>query len=206
MMREQAIQRLRDILGKVTLQSADKFFREGAKIRDAKDRVLAKYQPLFHPESLDRLSSEDFHGFLLYPNNGHWDSLHRQGPQLMADMPRLREAMGILLDEGFDICTRLNRLRPSTGEPLVSGLGPAVITAILLVVYPEKYGVWNGKSQSAMKELGLWPEMPRGASFGERYVLMNRVLKEVAEELGGDLWTLDMLWWRVKPHMPQGAE
>ncbi len=73
------------------------------------------------------------------------------------------------------------------------------------MVYPDKYGVWNKTAQKAMEALGLWPQTDRGADFAERYEAVNRVLVEVAEELAIDLWTLDMLWWRVCPHMVRGA-
>ncbi|MCJ7543209.1 MAG: endonuclease NucS [Phycisphaerae bacterium] len=206
MTREQPIQSLREILGKVSHQSPDELCRVGAEIRDAKQGVLTRYQPVFSRENLGGLTAEDFRGFLLFRNNHHWDSLHRLGGWMSADMPKLREALKVLLDEGVDIRTGLNRLRPPTGDPMVKGLGRAVITAILQVVYPDKYGVWNNTAENGMQRLGLWPDMPRGASFGDRYVVMNRTLLEVAEELGVDLWTLDMLWWRVEPHMPKGRE
>jgi len=89
---------------------------------------------------------------------------------------------------------------------MIKGLGRAVITAFLHVMYPDKYGVWNRTAESGMTQLGLWPEMPRGASFSERYERANSVLLELVDESGIDLWTLDMLWWRVEPHMPRGRE
>ncbi|MBN1509227.1 MAG: DUF91 domain-containing protein [Sedimentisphaerales bacterium] len=206
MAREQAIQSLREILAKVDHQSPDEMYRVAAEIRDAKASVLEKYQPVFASENLDGLTAEMFRSFLLFRNNKHWDSIHRQGGWMTADMAKLQEALKVLLDEGLDIKTRLNRLRPPTGDPMIKGLGRAVITAILQVAYPDKYGVWNNTAESGMKRLGIWPDMPRGASFSERYVVLNRVLHEVAEQLGIDLWTLDMLWWRVEPHMPRGRE
>jgi len=205
MTREQAIQALREVLGNVSLQSADPMSRVAAEIRGAKDEVLARYQPMFAPENVYKLSSEDFCSFLLFRNNRHWDSVHRQGGAMTADMPKLRQALTVLLDENVDIRSRLDQLRPASGEPMVKGLGRAVITAILQVMYPDKYGVWNNTAESGMKQLDLWPQMPRGASFGERYVVLNPVLHETARELGIDLWTLDMLWWRIQPHMPAGA-
>lgn len=58
-----------------------------------------------------------------------------------------------------------------------------------------------------MKQLGLWPEMPRGAGFGERYERVNGVLRRVAEDLKTDLWTLDVLWWRViQPPVSAGSQ
>ena len=73
------------------------------------------------------------------------------------------------------------------------GLGRAIITAILLVMHPDKYGVWNNRSQTAMEALGFWPKFERGESFGQRYANVNDVLLAVARELKIDLWTLDEL-------------
>jgi hypothetical protein len=80
---------------------------------------------------------------------------------------------------------------------MVKGLGQAVITAILQIEHPEKYGVLNNTAEAGMRAVGVWPEFPRGGSFGERYEIVNRVLLDTASELGVDLWTLDMLWWRA---------
>jgi len=206
MAREQAIQTLRDILAKVDYQSSDEMSCIAAEIRDAKASVLEKYQPIFNMDNLDALTAEEFRSFLLFRNNKHWDSMHRQGGRLTADMQKLRESLKILLNDELDIRTRLNRLRPPTGDPMVKGLGRAVITAILQVAYPDRYGVWNNTTKNGMKHLGIWPNIPRGASFCERYIMVNQVLQEIAEQIGIDLWTLDMLWWRVDPHMLRGRD
>lgn len=202
---EQAINMLKSVLEKVTPDSKDEYYRIGAQIRDAKENVLGKYGPIFSPVNLDNLTADDFKSFLLFKNNQHWDSLHRQGGWITEDMPKLREALKLLLDEGLPIKTRLNRLRPSNGDAMVKGLGRAVITAILQVMFSSEYGVLNNIAETGMKKLKLWPDFPRGATFGERYDTVNRVLLDVAKELDLDLWTLDMLWWRVSStHTPRG--
>lgn len=206
MTNEQAIETLRGILSRVSHDSPDNLFRIAAQICDAKESVTSRYAPMFSLENLDKLEADGFRGFLLFKNNQHWDNLQRQGGWMTADMPLLRKAIKLLIDENLPIRTRLNRLRPSSGGPMVKGLGRAVITAILLIVYPDKYGVLNNVAEAGMKQLGLWPEIPRAATFGQRYEAVNRVLVETAAKLGIDLWTLDMLWWRVAPHVPRGAE
>ena len=205
MSHEQALQKLRLLLANVAHESSDALFRVAARIRDAKPNVIGKYAPLFTLPNVDTLTAEDFQSFLLFKNNQYWDNLQRQGGWMTGDMPRLREGIKLLIDEHLPLRTRLNRLRPTTGPPMSKGLGRAAITAILQVVYPDKYGVWNNTAEQAMRELGLWPETAREAGFGERYEAMNRAPIQTAEELGIDLWTLDMLWWRVSPHMPKGA-
>jgi len=197
MTREQAIQELRETLARVTPESADPLYRQAAMIRDASDAVLQRFGPVFAAENVHKLTAEDFRAFLIFSNNRHWEGLQRLGPAMTEDMGKLRAAVRLLADDNQPIRARLDRIRPSGRDPMVRKLNRAVITAILLVLHPGRYGVWNNVSEAGMVKLGLWPETPRGASFGERYELMNAVLLDVARELGVDLWTLDMLWWRV---------
>jgi hypothetical protein len=44
---EQAINTLRNVFGKVSPDSSDKYNQIGAQISNAKNQVLAKYQPIF---------------------------------------------------------------------------------------------------------------------------------------------------------------
>lgn len=202
---EEALEKLSSVLAQVRRDSPEEFYRIAAKIRAAKEQVRARYVSVFTSEKLDQLSAEEFRSFLLFKNNQHWDNLHRQGGSITADMPLLRQALNILVDESMPIRTRLNILRPNDGKPMIRGLGRAVITGILQVLYPNKYGVLNNTAEAGMKQLGLWPDVQRAASFGEWYEQVNQVLLRVAHDLGVDLWTLDMLWWRLNPHVPRGA-
>ena len=170
-------------------------FREWIGWQEA---VLERYQPIFSPENLPNLSAEDFHSFLLFRNNHHWENIHRQSSRMTANMDRLRKALGILVDESRDVKDRLEVLLPKQGKPMVKGLGRAVITPILFVSHPDKYGVWNSPAEAGMKSVGLFPEFAWGASFGERYVKVNQVLLRVSQDLRVDLWTLDALWWVMK--------
>ena len=113
-------------------------------------------------------------------------------------MPRVREGLGILLDESQPIKERLDQLVPRAAPPFMKKFGKALITAILHVTHPDKYGVYNGTSETAMKAMGLFPEFDRGSSLAERYLEINRILLQVASELQIDLWILDALWWSIK--------
>jgi len=195
---EQAIIRLRGMLDTIDILS-DKIAIE---IKDAKSRVLEKYQPIFSPENLKELTATDFKSFLLFTNNQHWNGLYRQSGWMTQDMSKLKQALRLLLDETMSIKTRLNKLRPDKGQAMVKGLGRAVITAILQVMFPDRYGVLNNIAEAAMKRLELWPDFPKKAAFGEKYEVVNRILLEVSREIGIDLWTLDMLWWRAVKKTP----
>jgi hypothetical protein len=49
-----------------------------------------------------------------------------------------------------------------------------------------------------MTRLGFWPAFGWSAGFGQQYSAVNAAIKEVAERLSTDLWTIDALWWRVE--------
>jgi hypothetical protein len=194
---DEAISDLKARLARLNASSANRADRIGAEIRDAKENVCSRFAPVFAPENLDKLTAEDFRSFLMFKNNQHWEGLHRLGGKMTADMRRLRDALKVLTDEAIPIRTRLNRLRPASGEPMVKGLGRAVMTGLLQVLRPDKYGVLNNVSEAGMKQLELWPDVPSGTDFGQRYERVNETLLRVARSLDVDLWTLDVLWWRV---------
>ena len=167
----------------------------GINVLKSRDEVIARYGALFGSERLDKLTADEFRGFLRYQNNRHWEGLQRRGSDIVADMPRLRATLRYLLDESKPIESRMDIVLD--GARKIPYLGRAIVTAILLVVYPDRYAVWNNKSEAGMRELGLWPEMP-DATRGKIYARMNGIANEAAARLNVDLWTLDMLWWRVQ--------
>jgi hypothetical protein len=160
------------------------------EIVEPRDSVLARFQPMFSAEHITKITEEEFRSFLLLENNHHWSGLHRQGPRMCANMDQLREALAILVDETQPVADRLDR----TIE-MVSGMGKNVASAILLVTQPDRYGVWNNRSEANMKRLSIWPKFDRGESFGSRYVKVNQILLQIQDTLQIDLWTLDALWW-----------
>jgi hypothetical protein len=166
--------------------------QKDAEIRDileSRDSVVGRYGPQFQPGQIDQVDEKVLRSFLLIENNKHWSGLFRQSNRICADMAATRVALGALVDETRPI---EERTRSATE---IKGLGKGIITAILIVAYPNKYGVWNNTSESGLVDLDLMPDWPRGASFGVRYAAINAVLNELARELEVDLWTLDTIWW-----------
>jgi hypothetical protein len=161
---------------------------EVQQIIGERDEVLARFGPMFQPSAVETLKESDFRKFLSIKHNKHWTGLERQ-PEIYADMDRLRETLSILVDEASPIQDRVNIAIETPG------MGVAKFSAILHVAYPNKYGVWNGTSEKSLRYLGLWPDMRRGATTGDKYFAVNQVLKELTDKLSIDLWTLDALWW-----------
>jgi hypothetical protein len=172
------------------------------QIVERRDEVLGRFQPIFAPAHLRELVEDEFKPFLNANVNHHWSRLHRHGPRICEDMAKLRKSMATLLDESRPIQSRLDEISGA-----IKGFGRATITAIIHVAHPEKYGVWNGTSEKAMRHLALYPEINGGKKLGARYIKINTVLTQLAAALGIDLWTLDALWWMVLGHdsMPGAA-
>ncbi len=193
MSKRKALAQLREILDMISAGDD----HELAQIIKARDEVIGRYQPLFSDEHLPTLSQEEFASFLQFKNNRHWKAIHRSKGALTKDMEALRKALSVLLDESRPLRARLDELRPTSGKPPVQGLGPATLTPILLVRYPQKYGVLNAVVAKGLKTLDIWPVVPTSAGFSELYVQVNNQLLDLKAQLGIDLWTLDALFWKV---------
>lgn len=151
-----------------------------------KAAVLEEYQPRFQPDAIQTLSEAEFQEFLLFENNRHWTGLHRKRSMMTADMERLRTGLQTLLDDQRDLADRVQETKET-----VDGMGKATISAVLVTAYPEAYGVWNNRSEEALKQLDVWPDFEYGMAFGERYRRVNDVLLDLSNELDLDLWDLD---------------
>jgi len=190
---DNAVSRLKNALN---LSMAD---AEVKSIIESKDEVVSKYENIFRLENIEEIDSDTFYNFLLFSNNKHWGGLYRSGKQITNDMNKLKEVLSKLIDERIPISERISFALPGQ-KGRIKGLGKAVLTAILLVSQPEKYGVWNSTSEEGLKELNLWPNFERGESNGSKYEKINSVLLELAKNLEVDLWTLDALFWFITQH------
>jgi len=193
-----AIYKLQDVLDEQVSDPCEDWL----KIVPWKHRVLPRFQPTFDPAHLPQMTEADFFSFLRFRNNHHWDSLCRVEDHMVEDMDVLRSALLILLDESRPIKDRLNEIRPErhwAEHSMVSHLGTPVLTAILQVMFPDKYGVWNNTSDDGLKTIKLWDKRWEKMKAGDVYIEMNTLYLQLAAALQIDLWTLDALWWVMKP-------
>ncbi len=152
------------------------------------------YGRLFHPDRVHQLTEDEFRGFLVFKNNKHWTNIQRQSGQLVADMQKLRSALSILLDESRAIEGRLDTLFPHRQVPYIKGLGRAVATPILMLVYPDKYGVYNNTSEAGLKNMGRLPGIKDSESFTKRYLAINKALLDIAAECQIPLYLVDTMF------------
>ena len=153
---------------------------------------MDRYGSLFRPDNLANLGEQDFKGFLLYDNNKHWWGIHRQ-PNIYADMRRLRATIAALLDETQPIQKRLDEITDKNSSLCIKGLGRAVLTPILMCVYPEKYAVYNRISEEALNRLGR-NQAKKTDTFGRRYVSLNNACHDIAVEINQPLYLVDTMF------------
>ena len=174
-------------------QSTDKTYKEGGEIKKIKEEVINRFQPIFSHDNIEQLTAENYRAFLSFKNNKHWTGLSRTGNAIANDMQTLKDKLKILTDEKRPISERFDE------ADKIKGLGKGIITAILQVAYPEKYGVWNNCVEKGMKAFNLRENLLVGGSEGKKYERLNNRLIKIAEELqiDFDLWTLDAMWWVI---------
>jgi hypothetical protein len=193
-----ALRVLRGVLNRLRSQPWERDRWSTSRVRAAREEALSRFGLIRSPELVGSIDKETFLGFLRCENHRHRMGFGRVS-LMAADMPRLREALSVLVDERLPLRTRLDHMRPPGGKPMIQGLGPGVITLILHFVDPDRYGILNGTSERIIRRLGLYPKILVTASLAIRYEAVNGVLLRVASALEIDLGLLDTLWWRVLP-------
>lgn len=149
--------------------------------------VTDRFGPLFREPS--ELTEASFRAFLSFDHNHHWTSLYRQTSNLLEQgFDHLRNTIAILTDESRSIGTRYDEAVDDQ-----KGMSKGIATAIMMVAFPDRYGVWNSKSEAGLTELGVWPNLLQGASDGEKYEAINGVLHTLCATYDVDLWSLDGL-------------
>jgi len=158
----------------------------------AQKAALEHYGKFFHPDNLGNVTQETFRAFLVFKNNKHWANIQRQ-PNIYADMDRLRKALAVLLDETTPIQDRLDKIMDKNRGLYIKGLGRAVLTPILMCVYPDKYAVYNRISEEGLTRLGRSKAKPTD-SFGKRYVAINEACRQIADEIKQPLSLVDSMF------------
>ncbi len=153
--------------------------------------VCEYWSVIFSPKGVATLTKQDMTGFLSFRQNRRWREISKE--DVAVDMPRLRTALGILIDEETSITERLDRLEPGRGTEAVPYLGKAKLSPILLVTNPRRYGVWNDYSERALRGMGLFPDFAAGDHLGAQYCAVNEVLLGLAAEYSLSLWRLDII-------------
>lgn len=159
---------------------------------NAQKAAMEYYGRYFLPQNLSNVTQDGFKDFLLLKNNKHWSGLHRQ-PQIYENMDRLRECLEILLDETKPLEQRLDVIVPKGKPPFIRGLGRAVITPVLMCVYPDKYAVYNRISDQGLELLGR-NTIRESDPFSKRYASLNAACHQLSAEILHPLYLIDSMF------------
>jgi hypothetical protein len=180
------------------------WIKERPKEVAAQKAALEHYGKLFHPDNLANVTEAEFRGFLVFKNNRHWGHIQRHS-EVYAQMGPLRECLKILLNEDDRVEKRLDTIVPEDGPPLIKGLNRAILTPILMCVYPDRYAVYNRVSEGALIGLGLLRAKPKG-SFGKQYLEINAACHRVAKKIDQPLYLVDTMLAKAFPLLPKDEE
>jgi hypothetical protein len=158
---------------------------------EAMEAALERYSKYFAFDNLEHVTSDGFKDFLQYKHNKHWNGIFYY--PVYRDMDRLRQCLRVLLNEADSIETRLDRIVPKGGPPFIKGLNRAVLTAVLMCAHPDKYAVYNRKSDEALTLLSL-NEAKAKDSFAKRYLAINSACHEIGKSIGQPLHLVDHMF------------
>lgn len=183
-------------MAQLTVEQASRTLSEWLTSRPdeakAQKSALDYYGRYFSPQNVNNVTQGGFKEFLLIRNNKHWSGIHRQ-PQIYADMDRLRQCLGVLLDESKPIEQRLDVIAPKGEAHFIPGLGRAVLTPILMCVYPDEYAVYNRISFQGLEMLGR-NKIKQSDPFSKRYLTLNAACHELSTQIQQPLYLIDSMF------------
>ena len=137
--------------------------------------------------------SDDYRDFLYFKNNYSWTTLYRTGLKPLSNLKRLWNLLLFIQDETISVRRRVRG--GLIGRYHCEGIGRNILTGLLHTFNPDKYGVWNSRTEHT---LALIRRKPRSTSDpGYAYQLINRELIQLKEELDTDLTTIDSFMWFI---------
>jgi len=158
-------------------------------------KVYEEFRKKFSQDKLvdwEKLT-EDFRQFLYFKTNLSWTTLYRSGLKALSDLGKLWELLTFIQDESVDVQVRV-RLGLQ-GAYHCQGIGRNILTALLHTFNPDKYGVWNSRTEDTLKIIRRTPRPIFDA--GKKYLAINNELTQLGAELDTDLTTIDGFMWFI---------
>ena len=161
----------------------------------ARKKAYATFREKFRQDRLvdwEKLR-EDYKDFLYFRNNMSWTTLYRTGLKALSNLEKLWKLLTFLQDESIDVQLRVRQ--GMQGKYYCYGIGRNILTAILHVFNPDKYGVWNSRTDDTLSMIQRKPRMR--SDMGDNYTLVNDELVQLKTELNTDMTTIDSLMWFI---------
>jgi hypothetical protein len=161
----------------------------------ARKKAYAKYREKFALDKLKEgdLWKADFSDFLHFRFNQSWSTLYRSGLEALSEPVKLRDLLMYIQDESISVERRVKE--GLQGAHHCQGIGKNILTGLLHTFKPDEYGVWNNRTEDALKKIELMPTLANNA--GRDYLAINKILTGLATELKTDLTTIDGFMWYI---------
>jgi len=137
--------------------------------------------------------SDDFRQFLYFKNNLSWTTLYRSGLKALSNLEKLWKLLVFIQDESVDVQVRVRQ--GLQGSYYCQGIGRNILTALLHTFKPDKYGVWNSRTEDTLRIICRVPMTT--SDYGRRYHAVNDELMQLCAELDTDLTTIDGFMWYI---------
>lgn len=111
----------------------------------------------------------------------------------LSDLERLWKLLIFVQDEFVDVEVRVRQ--GLHGAYYCQGIGRNILTALLHTFNPDKYGIWNSRTEDTLKIIRRAPRPILDA--GKKYVTINNELTQLGAELDTDLTTIDGFVWFI---------
>ncbi|MDI3502692.1 MAG: hypothetical protein PWR09_817, partial [Archaeoglobi archaeon] len=155
---------------------------------EERKKVLRMFQQMFSEEGLKEMENKDVFLFLGSRfMRWSWTDLSVNKWEFVEKIDEFKRLIRYMRDETIPVEERIeNALKKFK----IRNLTPCILSGILFVLHPEKYGVWSSDNERALRLLGRLPKLT--GRVGEDYKRINEKFHELAEELDVDLLKLDM--------------
>ncbi len=165
------------------------------KWSEHRKKVLEENHRWIQPNMIQNMSDEELESrFVEYYKSGGgrptFNQIYRD--RIIRDKKRFRETLLYLLDESVDIKERIDQVLE--GKYQIEGSGQALLTSFLMDWNPDKYCLWNNKTDMGFSVLG-WKIYERGDSNGTAYLnVLNslRKLRDLRPEFHLDFDDIDL--------------
>ena len=136
------------------------------------------------PAKIGMLSDDELKNkFLEYFNEGAgrhpFNAIYRD--RIVRDISKFKETVNFLIDESVHVERRLNEILNDNGRHRIEGIGKGLATSILMDLNPQKYAIWNNKTNMGLEALGLAPQFVWGDDWGTRYEKVMEVIRYIRD-------------------------
>jgi len=135
------------------------------------------------PKIINRMSDEALkENFLEYFNSGggrqSLNAIYRD--RIIRDVKKFRKTLLFSLNENIDLKVRIDEILKPKGEYHIEGFGKAILTSFLMDYNPEKYCLWNNKTEMGFSALG-WKVYESKDLWASAYIRVLDALDKIKE-------------------------